>query len=132
MPDATVYNLTVEGVHTYYAGTNPVLVHNCGTGGSQADGGFGRGGQRLGPDEAAEGSPHSTFRRDPASGQVNHYTTWEPNSMNPRGYDVAKRYDGVGGSHYNKIDHVDVPTPHIQGPGVPGGVRPAEPWETPA
>lgn len=30
--DTTVYNLTVEGIHTYYvlAGTTPVLVHNCG------------------------------------------------------------------------------------------------------
>jgi hypothetical protein len=28
----TVYNLTVDGVHTYYvvAGDAPVLVHNCG------------------------------------------------------------------------------------------------------
>ncbi|MGH9181875.1 MAG: polymorphic toxin-type HINT domain-containing protein, partial [Acidimicrobiales bacterium] len=26
---ATVHNLTVEGVHTYYAGHQPVLVHNC-------------------------------------------------------------------------------------------------------
>jgi hypothetical protein len=24
------YNLTVDGLHTYYAGTTPVLVHNCG------------------------------------------------------------------------------------------------------
>lgn len=31
--DATVHNLTVSMVHTYYvvAGTTPVLVHNCGT-----------------------------------------------------------------------------------------------------
>jgi RHS repeat-associated protein len=29
--DVTAYNLTVEGIHTYYAGTTPVLVHNgCG------------------------------------------------------------------------------------------------------
>ncbi|MFX0593820.1 hypothetical protein [Melissospora conviva] len=28
------YNLTVEGIHTYYvlAGTTPVLVHNCNAG----------------------------------------------------------------------------------------------------
>ena len=25
-----VYNLTVEGLHTYYAGADPVLVHNAG------------------------------------------------------------------------------------------------------
>ncbi|MEV1062937.1 Hint domain-containing protein [Streptomyces sp. NPDC050263] len=32
--DATVHNLTVSVVHTYYvlAGATPVLVHNCGTG----------------------------------------------------------------------------------------------------
>jgi Pretoxin HINT domain len=29
--DVTAYNLTVNGIHTYYAGTTPVLVHNsCG------------------------------------------------------------------------------------------------------
>ncbi len=29
--DVTAYNLTVEGIHTYYVGTTPVLVHNsCG------------------------------------------------------------------------------------------------------
>jgi len=30
----TVYNLTIDGLHTYYvlAGKTPVLVHNCGTG----------------------------------------------------------------------------------------------------
>lgn len=29
--DLTVYNLTIDGIHTYYAGTTPTLVHNsCG------------------------------------------------------------------------------------------------------
>jgi hypothetical protein len=28
--DVTAYNLTVEGFHTYYAGTTPILTHNCG------------------------------------------------------------------------------------------------------
>ena len=28
--DLTAYNLTIEGIHTYYAGTQPTLVHNCG------------------------------------------------------------------------------------------------------
>ncbi|WP_213457195.1 polymorphic toxin-type HINT domain-containing protein [Rhizomonospora bruguierae] len=34
----TMYNLTVDNIHTYYvlAGTTPVLVHNCGTGGFKA------------------------------------------------------------------------------------------------
>jgi hypothetical protein len=30
----TTYNLTIDGLHTYYveAGNTPILVHNCGTG----------------------------------------------------------------------------------------------------
>ncbi len=120
-------NLTVSGLHTFYvkAGDAAVLVHNtCGDG-------FGRGGQRLSPDPAAGGSPHSTFRTDPVTGEVTHYTTWEPNPQNPLGYDPVLRYDGVGGAHFNKVDQIDVPTPHVQGPGIPGGVRPAQPWEIP-
>jgi hypothetical protein len=36
--DVTAYNLTVDGIHTYYAGTTPVLVHNsCFQGGRYAD-----------------------------------------------------------------------------------------------
>jgi hypothetical protein len=31
--DVTAYNLTVEGFHTYYAGTTPILTHNCANGG---------------------------------------------------------------------------------------------------
>ncbi|MFV0136079.1 ricin-type beta-trefoil lectin domain protein [Streptomyces sp. HMX87] len=38
-PGATVHNLTVGDVHTYFvaAGAAPVLVHNCGTGGADPD-----------------------------------------------------------------------------------------------
>ena len=28
--DLTAYNLTIEDIHTYYAGDQPTLVHNCG------------------------------------------------------------------------------------------------------
>jgi RHS repeat-associated protein len=125
--ESEMLNLTVSGLHTFYvkAGDAAVLVHNtCGDG-------FGRGGQRLSPDPAAGGSPHSTFRTDPVTGEVTHYTTWEPNPQNPLGYDPVLRYDGVGGAHFNKIGQIDVPTPHVQGPGIPGGVRPAQPWEIP-
>jgi Pretoxin HINT domain len=54
--DLTAYNLTVDGIHTYYAGTTPVLVHNsCGIGpdalsqaGQAADrNGFTRAGRAL-------------------------------------------------------------------------------------
>ena len=27
--DLTAYKLTIEDIHTYYAGTQPILVHNC-------------------------------------------------------------------------------------------------------
>jgi RHS repeat-associated protein len=129
-----VHNLTVDDIHTYYvtAGTQPLLVHNCATeAAGNSGGGFGRGGQKLNPDPLADGAPHTTFRTDPATGEVTHYTTWEPNPQNPIGYDPVKRFDGVGGSHYNKVLDTRVSTPHVQGPGIPGGVRPAEPWEIP-
>ena len=29
--DLTAYNLTIDNIHTYYAGTQPTLIHNCGT-----------------------------------------------------------------------------------------------------
>lgn len=35
-------------------------------------------------------------------------------------------------SHTNKLTKEDVPTPHVQGKSIPGGVRPAEPWEIPS
>ena len=37
----TAYNLAVDDIHTYYAGTTPVLVHNmCGDGSAAAEGGL--------------------------------------------------------------------------------------------
>ena len=88
---------------------------------------WGRGGQKLSPDPAADGFAHSTFRRGP-DGTITHYAEWTPNARSPRGYDIAKRYDGVGGSHFDKGTGTRVPTPHVQGPW---GVRPAYPWEIP-
>jgi len=32
--DLTAYNLELDDLHTYYVGETPVLVHNCGSGGS--------------------------------------------------------------------------------------------------
>jgi len=49
----------------------------------------------------------------------------------------VKRYDGgkpdgsAGAPHVNKQTGESTPTPHVQGKGVPGGVRPAETWEIP-
>jgi hypothetical protein len=98
---------------------------------TKAGGGYGGGGQKLNPDPLADGAPHTTFRTDPAAGEVTHYTSWEPNLQNPSGYDPVKRFDEVGGSHYNKVTGERVPTPHIRGPGISGGIRPADPWEIP-
>lgn len=76
------------------------------------------------PDPNAKG-PHTTFSRDPKTGQVNHYATYDPNPLNPTGFDEVLRYDGVGKAHGG------IPTPHIEGKSIPGGVRAAFPWEIP-
>jgi hypothetical protein len=51
----TAYNLQVDGLHTYYAGTTPVLVHNS-CGGNPLDGT--RYGQKV-LDQASSGDYHS-------------------------------------------------------------------------
>lgn len=88
-------------------------------------------GNRLRPNYAAEG-PHPTFRTGP-DGSVTNYATWEPqsNPMNPAPWEMVKRVDVVGDAHFNKVTGAYVDTPHVQGPSIPGGVRPAEPWELP-
>jgi RHS repeat-associated protein len=89
-------------------------------------GGAGRGGTKLRPDSAADGS-HSTFKRN-ADGQITGYAEWTPNPRNPSGFDQAKRVDTQYAS-----PHTDrgVPTPHTHGKDIPGGVRPATPDELP-
>ena len=64
-----------------------MLVHNLNCGKS------GRG-KKLAPDPKAKGT-HTTFKRDP-SGKVTHYTTFQPNSRNPSGFDEILRFDRVG------------------------------------
>ena len=87
---------------------------------------------RLRPDPNASGS-HTTFRRDPNTGRVSHYQTWEPqtNPQDPKPWVPARRFDLTGNSHYNKVTGQDIPTPHMHDPAAPGGVRPAEPEEIP-
>jgi hypothetical protein len=89
----------------------------------------GRGKNKLRPDPAATGD-HSTFRRN-GDGRVKHYEQWGNNPRNPSGFDSVKRYDGEGAAHTNKVTGVDVSTPHVQSRDVPGGVRPAYPYEIP-
>jgi hypothetical protein len=51
--------------------------------------------------------------------------------MNPKAWELVHRVDVIGQPHFNKLLGEYVPTPHVQGPGIPGGVRPAYPWEIP-
>jgi RHS repeat-associated protein len=92
----------------------------------------GRGGGRMRPLPGAQG-PHTTFRVNPQTGQINHYETWrpQPNSRNPSPWESALRFDRSGAPHFNKTTGKDVPTPHVHDPRVPGGVRPAAPGEIP-
>ncbi|WP_407651713.1 polymorphic toxin-type HINT domain-containing protein [Actinoplanes sandaracinus] len=118
-PQTTVYNLTVDNIHTYYvlAGNTPVLVHNAG-------------GDKLRPDYNAEG-PHTTFLRDRGTGQIKKWATWIPqtNPRNPAPWEMVERFDLQGPAHTNR-DGTKVPTPHINLPNG-GDARPAQPWEIP-
>ncbi len=92
----------------------------------------GRSSKKLNPDPSAQG-PHSTYRRDPNTGQVNHYETWKPqsNPRDPNPWESQKRFDRTGASHYNKDTGQSIPTPHVHDPSAPGGVRSALPGEIP-
>ncbi len=105
-----VYNLEVDTDHCYYVSEQGILSHNarpC----------------RLRPHPDAKDA-HTTFRRDKA-GNITTYETWKPNPKHPGGFDSSKRVDISGGPHTNKISGQDIPTPHVHGKNIPGGVRPA-------
>lgn len=86
----------------------------------------------LKPDPAASGH-HSTFRRDPKTGQITRTTTWKRNEhpKHPTGFDKKKSVDLQGKPHTNRSTGQQVPTPHAQGDKTPGGVRPAKEFEKP-
>ncbi|WP_181893758.1 RHS repeat-associated core domain-containing protein [Bergeyella zoohelcum] len=93
----------------------------------------GRMNNKLKPNSEAVGS-HTTFRRND-KGEIYKYETYQRTTsgyFNPR-----KRYDGgrpdgtPGKPHVNKRTGQSIPTPHVQGNGVPGGVRAAKEWEIP-
>ena len=65
-----------------------------------ARGGAGRGGTKLKPASVADG-PHTTFKRDPQTGQVTSHAEWISNPKNPSGFDQVKRVDLKGDSHFN-------------------------------
>ncbi|MFE3553029.1 RHS repeat-associated core domain-containing protein [Streptomyces kronopolitis] len=84
--------------------------------------------KRLRPDPDATG-PHTTFRRDGTTGQVNHYAEWGPqdNPHDPAPWKMTKRADMVGPAHYDRTTGETIPTPHVNLPD--GSARPTEPWE---
>jgi uncharacterized protein RhaS with RHS repeats len=88
--------------------------------------------RKLQPNLEAEG-PHTTFKLDPETGDVNHYETWQPqsNPQNPNPWESVKRYDATGGAHYNKTTKQDILTPHVHDSSTPGGVRAPLPEEIP-
>gem|GEM_PF-2358558 len=87
----------------------------------------------LQPDPQASGA-HSTFKTTP-DGKVRKYAKYTPqtNPRDPKPFQEVKRVDADPSSapHRNKVTGERVPTPHVQGKDIPGGVRPATKQETP-
>ena len=97
----------------------------------------GKGANRLKYNEEASG-PHSSYARD-KDGNIYKYETY--GDMHQKGdkrfFDPKKRFDGgkpdgtPGAPHVNKKTKEPIPTPHVQGKNIPGGVRPAKAEEIP-
>ena len=81
------------------------------------------------PDSTATGD-HTVIKGEP--GNIKGYETYEVNPRNPTGFDSATRVDIQGGAHKSSLTGQDVPTPHVHGKDIPGGVRPALPEEIPS
>jgi RHS repeat-associated protein len=115
---ATVYNITVANIHTYYvdSGAGDVLVHNARP-------------KRQRPDSNATG-PHTTFMRDGSTGEIKKYATWveQTNPQDPRPFVLDKRFDRFGPAHTN-ADGTVVGTPHIN--EADGSARTLDDWEKP-
>ncbi len=56
---------------------------------------------------------------------------YEPNPQHPSGFTRVVRVDLAGDSHGIKGTELKVPTPHIQGKNIEGGVRPTLETEIP-
>jgi Pretoxin HINT domain/Bacterial toxin 24 len=115
---ATVYNFEVQGFHTYFVSDLGLLVHNA----------------CLIPDPNAQG-PHTVFKLDNKTNKIRGYEEFVPNTSNypdrynpqfPKPWISVKRVDIEGAAHNG------VPTPHVNGKDLPGGVRPALSDEIPA
>ena len=78
----------------------------------------------------AEG-PHSVFKRGSDGRATNYETYGHAHPRNPNRWQSEKRVDVTGAPHFNKSTGERVPTPHVRGRDVLGGVRPARPDELP-
>jgi hypothetical protein len=83
----------------------------------------GRNKNKLEPHPEAAG-PHSTFKRDPNTGKVTNYETYQKqtNPKNPSPWELQKRYDGAGGGHYIPSMGKKV-LPHVHDATAEDGVR---------
>ncbi|AZQ32159.1 sugar-binding protein [Streptomyces cyaneochromogenes] len=97
------YNLTIEGVHTYYVlvGDTPVLVHNteCPTGDESASSSSSKKKrvEHLQPNRKAEGD-HTVWGLD-ENGRVIRYQTWLLEPRAPSGWRLGPRFRGIGKPH---------------------------------
>ena len=81
----------------------------------------GRAKNKIQPDKNAEGA-HTVIKRDPKTGEITNYRTYEPNPQNPSGFDEVLGYDGVGHPHRNAATREPL-MPHVHDRSAPGGVR---------
>jgi RHS repeat-associated protein len=84
-------------------------------------GNTGRASNNIRPAEDAIGA-HTGFKRDPKTGEITNYRTYEPNPKNPSGFDQVSGYDGVGHPHRNAVTREPL-MPHVHDRSAPGGVR---------
>lgn len=78
---------------------------------------------------------HSTFERDNNGDIYKHEeftgNRWNPNHQSQKRFDGGRPDGSQGALHKNSETLVDVPTPHVNGKQIPGGVRLPEPSEFP-
>jgi hypothetical protein len=74
---------------------------------------------------------HTVYKVDNETGLIRSYETFvkNDNPKFPYPFKSLKRVDMLGKPHYNNVTKQYVPTPHVNDPSVPGGVRPANPDE---
>lgn len=116
------------------ATVNLLLAHGMVEGAVEraATEGAGRGGTKLKPDPAAQG-PHTTFKRDPRTGQLSSHAEWDAEGHPIKRTDLGEKGHGnVPGPHTHEYGPPN--TNPATGKSYPGNevrVRPAAPDELP-